>query len=190
MTHREQASVLFQMHLQQAEKVKAQSQEIQCLSAPVEKQQEAIQKLTSPCSPPRERVAIPLQSQLEAMSEEAFNVVPGTVNTMQGTAVLCNTMKASAPVVNRTSFEDMLAEETNFTPGCQPKHVTFLDMMGVGVTSSTPCRLQVVLPSRPIEQNHPEEISFHAAACELRKMQEPKISKLKSGYSSSAGLIF
>ena len=84
MTHREQVSVLSQMHLQQAEEVKTQSQEIQCLLALVEKQQEAIQKLTSPCSPPREAVPIPShpQYQLEAMREEAFNVVPGTVNTI------------------------------------------------------------------------------------------------------------
>ena len=51
------------------------------------------------------------------MKEEAFNVVPGTVNTMRGAAVSYNTMMASAPMVNRTSFEDMLAEEANFTPG-------------------------------------------------------------------------
>ena len=99
---------------------------------------------------------------------------------------------ASAPMVNRTSFEDMLAEEAHFTPYHQPKHVTFLDMMGGGVTSPTPCTHQkeVVLPSRPIEQNHPEEISLHAAACKFRKIWEPKISKLMGRYSSLAGLIF
>ena len=60
------------------------------------------------------------------------------------------------------------------------------------VASSTPYRYQedVVLPSRPTESNHPEEVGFHAAACKFRKMQDPKISKLKGGYSSSAGLIF
>ena len=103
-----------------------------------------------------------------------------------------NTTMVSAPMVNRTSFEDMLAEEVNFTPGHQLKHVTFLDMMGGGVQSSTPCRHQeeVVLTPRPIEQNHPEEISFHVAACEFRKMWELKINKLKAGYSYLAGLIF
>ena len=48
----------------------------------------------------------------------------------------------------------------------------------------------MVLPSRPIERNHPEEVGFHVAAHEFRKMWEPKISKLKGGYSSSARLIF
>ena len=63
------------------------------------------------------------------MREEAFNVILGTVNTIQGAVVSWNTTMASAPMVNRTSFEDMLAEEANFTPGHQPKHETFLDMM-------------------------------------------------------------
>ena len=48
---------------------------------------------------------------------------------------------------------------------------------------------EVVSPARPTEHYHPEEIGFHAAAHKFRKMWEPKISKLKGGYSSSAGLI-
>ena len=119
-------------------------------------------------------------------------MVQGIFNTMRGAAVSWDTTMASVPVVNKNSFEDMLAEEVNFTPGHQPKHVTFLEMMGGGVTSSMPHRQQeeVVLPSRPTEQNYPEEVSFHVAACKFRKIWEPKISKLKGGYSSSAGLIF
>ena len=42
MIHHKQVSVLSHMHLQQVEEVKAQSQEIRCLSALVEEQQEAI----------------------------------------------------------------------------------------------------------------------------------------------------
>ena len=42
----------------------------------------------------------------------------------------------------------------------------------------------------PIERNHPEDIGLHVAAHEFRKMQEPNISKLKGGYSSSTRLIF
>ena len=86
----------------------------------------------------------------------------------------------------------MLAEEVNFTPNHQPKYMKFLDMTEGDFTSSTPCRQQeeVPLPPRPIIQNHPEEIGLHMAACKFRKMQELKISKLKGGYSSSAGLVF
>ena len=168
MAQWEQVSVLSQMHLQQAEEVKAQSQEIRQLSALVEKEQKAIENLTSPYSPPREPRAVPScsETQLDAMREEVFNLVPGMVNTMRGAAVLCNTMMTSASMVNKNSFKDMLDEEANFTPSCQQKHVTFMDTMGGGVTSSTPHRYQegVVLPSKPTEMNHPKEIGCHAAA--------------------------
>ena len=176
------------------EEVKAQSQEIRRLSALVEQQQKAIESVTSPRSPPREPRTVPScsETQLDAMREEVFNLIPEIVSTVRGTAVSCNTMITSAPVVDKNSSKDMLAEEANFTPSQQPKHVTFMDMMGGGVTSSTPHRNheEVVLPSRSTEMNHPEEIGFHAAACKFRKMQGPKISKLKGGYSSSTGLIF
>ena len=56
-------------------------------------------------------------------------MVPGRVNTMRHAAVSCDTTLASAPRVNRTFFEDMLAEEANVTPGHQQKHVTFMDTM-------------------------------------------------------------
>ena len=61
-----------------------------------------------------------------------------------------------------------------------------------GVTSCTPQKYQeeVVLLSKSIERNHPEDIWLHVAANEFGKVQEPKISKLKGGYSSSAWLIF
>ena len=47
MTHHKQVSVLSHMHLQQAEEMKAQSQEMHHLSALVEEQQEAIKRLSS-----------------------------------------------------------------------------------------------------------------------------------------------
>ena len=84
------------MHLQQAEEVKVQCQEIR-LSAPVEQQQQAIKKLTSPQNPPRESRAFP------SCSETWLD--------------------------NMNSFEDVLAEEANFTPSHQPKHVTFRETL-------------------------------------------------------------
>ena len=83
MTHREQVSVLSCMHLQQAEEVKSQSQEIRRLSALVEKQQLAIEKLTNPQNPPWESRAFQScsESQLDNMREEIFNLILGTVNT-------------------------------------------------------------------------------------------------------------
>ena len=63
MTHREQVSVLSHMHLQQVEEVKAQSQEIRRLSALVDQQQQAIEKLTSHQNPPTESRAFPSSSE-------------------------------------------------------------------------------------------------------------------------------
>ena len=117
------------MHLQQVEEVKAQSQEIRCLLALAEKNQEAIQKLSCPHSPPRETRATTScsESWLDVMPEGSINLILGTVNTGRGTAVLHNTTMATAPIINRTPYQDMLAEEAYFTPRCQPKHVKFLD---------------------------------------------------------------
>ena len=61
-----------------------------------------------------------------------------------------------------------------------------------GGLASTPPNSQeeVALPARPTFQSHPEEFGLHMATQEFRKMQEPKISKMKGGYTSTAGLVF
>ena len=109
----------------------AQSHEIRQLSALVEQQQKAIKHLTSLQNPPRESRAVPScsETQLDAMREEVFNIILGTVNTMRHAAISHNTPMASTPVVNKNSFEDMLSEEANVTLSCLPKHVTFMDTM-------------------------------------------------------------
>ena len=86
MIHHKQVSVLSHMHLQQAEEVKVQSQEIRCLLALVEKQQEVIKKLTklaSPQSPPRIPRATTSGSEcrLDVMQGEIFNLILEMVNT-------------------------------------------------------------------------------------------------------------
>ena len=131
MTHRVQVSVLSGMHLQQVEEVKAQSQEIRRLLALVKQQQLAIEKLTNPQNPPWESKAFQScsEAQTDNMREEIFNFILGTVNTVRHAVVSHNTTVASVPRISQTSFEDKLAEEANVTPGCQPKHVTFMDTM-------------------------------------------------------------
>ena len=126
-------SVVSHMHLQQAEEVKSQSQEIRRLLALVEKQQLAIEKLTNPQNSnlPWESRAFQSHSEslLDDMREEIFNLILGMVNTVRGMAVSHNTTVASAPRISQTSFEDMLVEEANVTPGHQQKHVTCMDTM-------------------------------------------------------------
>ena len=79
------------------------------------------------------------------------------------------------PVINKASFEDMLAEEANYTPSCQPKHVIFVDMIE-GSLTSTPHNLpeMVALPPRPMLQRHQDEIGLHAAAHEFKKNEGAK----------------
>ena len=97
----------------------------------------------------------------------------------------------ATPIINKASFKDMLAEEANYTPGCQLRHVKFEDTIE-GDLTSTPCNLleEVALPPRPMLQSHPDEIGLHMAIHKFRKMWELKISKLKGGYTSLAGLVF
>ena len=196
MTHCKQVSVLSHLYLQQVENVKAQSQEICHLLALVEEQHVAIKKLSelsSPQSPPRTPGASTScsESWLDVMWEEMFNLIPGMVNTRRGAAVASYSTTMATPIIDKTSFEDMLAEEANYTPSHQPRHVRFADMMQGGLTS-TPSNLpeEVALPPRPVLESYPDKIELHAAAPEFKKMWEPKISKLKGGYTSSAGLVF
>ena len=169
MTHREQVSVLSCIHLQQTEEVKAQSQEIRRLSALVEQQQWTIKKLTSPQNPPRESRAFPSCSEtwLDNMREEIFSLILGTVNTMRGTAVSHNTTMASAAMVSQTSFEGMLAEEANFTPSCQLKHVTFRDTIRGVLPHPHPIEIwkRWSYHQDPLNRNHPEETGLHAVSC-------------------------
>ena len=39
------------------------------------------------------------------------------------------------PMVNKESFEDMMAEKANLTPNHQPRHVIFMGMVQGGLTS-------------------------------------------------------
>ena len=57
-----------------------------------------------------------------------------------------------------------------------------------GLTSTPHNQSEEEAPS--ILESHPYEMGLHAAAQEFRKMQEPRISKLKGRYTSSAGLVF
>ena len=63
----------------------------------------------------------------------------------------------NTPMINRASFEDMLAEEANFTPSYQPRHVKFADTMKGGL-SSTPHNQpqEEALPPRPVSESQPE----------------------------------
>ena len=124
------------------------------------------------------------------MRDEIFNLILGKVNTRWGSAMALNSPTV-APILNRESFEEMLAKEVTFTPSHKPRHVKYADTVKGGLTSIPPKpQEEVVLPSKPIFQSHPEETGICTATQEFWKMWEPKISKLKDGWTSSAGLVF
>ena len=186
MTHQEQVSVFSQIYLQQVEEVKAQSQEIWHLLTLVKQQEEAIKQLASHKSPTGEpRAMTPhSESQLDIVRNGVFNLIPGMVNTRLGTAVTSYSPTV-IPVVNKGSFEDILAKEANFTPTHQPRNVKFMDTVQEALTSTLHTfREEVALSPRPTFQSHLETIWFHMAMQEFHKMQEPKIRKLKAGYTS------
>ena len=86
MTHHKLVSDLSHIPLQQVKEVKAQVQEIRCLSALVKEQQEAIKSLSELASlqsslrTPRASTLCS-ESRLDVIYEEIFNLIPGTVNT-------------------------------------------------------------------------------------------------------------
>ena len=98
---------------------------------------------------------------LNIMRDDIFNLIPGTVNTRQGAAV-ASYSPTVAPMLNKDSFEDMLAKEANFTPSHQPRHGTFADTVQGGLTS-TPHNFheEVALPPRTNFQSNPEEVWLH-----------------------------
>ena len=69
------------------------------------------------------------------MQGEIFNLILGMVNNRQVAAVASNSPTV-VPIVNRESFEDMLAEEMTFTPSHQPRHVKFADILQGRLSSS------------------------------------------------------
>ena len=106
------------------------------------------------------------------------------------------------PVAGREHFEDELAEEATWGSN-HPRHVCFAGSEKGGFTS-TPLK-----PAARVGENYtllpqqeqarqdlltntvsPPEYSMQMAAREFRKLHEPKINKLKGGYSATANLIF
>ena len=89
MTHWAQVLVLFQLHLQQAEEIKSQSDEIRCLSTLLEKQQAILERVQGQQSRMPE-MPIPQNptSHIEELQRETFDILPGTVNATCGAGLV------------------------------------------------------------------------------------------------------
>ena len=147
--------------------------------------------------------AQPPTSRLSELQQEAFQYLPGTVNVRCRTRIQhLSGISQNIPVVGRQHFEDELAEEATWGSN-HPCHVHFAGSEKGGFTS-TPLKSAAkdgehynLLPQqKQARQNllastfRPSKHSMHMTACKFYKLCEPKINKLKGGYSATANLIF
>ena len=206
MAHQTQVSVLSHLHLRQAEEIRVQSDEIKRLSTLLEKQQtllEQVQENQKQHSVSVAQRAQPPTSRLSELQQEAFQYLPGTVNVRHGMGIQhLSGLSQNIPVVGRQHFEDELAEEATWGSN-HPCHVHFAGSEKGGFTS-TPLKSAAkagedysLLPqerkareSLLTDTVSPPGYNMLMAACKFCQLCEPKINKLKGGYSATVNLIF
>ena len=207
MAHQMQVSVLSHLHLRQAEEIKAQSNEIKRLSTLLEKQQtllEQVQEHQQQSSVSQVQRAQPSTSQLNELQQEAFKILPGTVNVRCGTGIEhLSGLSQNIPVAGREYFKDELTEEATWGSH-HPCHVHFASNPKGGLTSTPPrssAKVGEDTTSCSLNRGKARESLMNTTACpprhemrmavqEFCKMYEPKINKLKGGYYATANLIF
>ena len=206
MAHQAQVSVLSHLHLRQAEEIRAQSDEIKRLSTLLEKQQtllEQVQENQRQSNVSSAQRPQPPTSRLSKLQQEAFQYLPGTVNVRHGTGIQhLSSISQNIPVAGRQYFEDELAEEATWGSN-HPCHVHFAGSEKGGFTS-TPLKsaakvgedYSLLPPKKQARQSllsstvSPPSYDMQMAVHEFHKLHEPKINKLKGGYSATANLIF
>ena len=191
MAHQTQVLVLSHLHLQQAKEIKSQSEEIRCLSTLLEKQQAILERVQEQQSRVP-KVPVPPVNRLQELQREAFDILPGTVNAKRGAAAAhASGISQHIPVIGRTEFEDELAEEAIWNAHQHPCHVHFASNPQ-GRFTSTPLRLleEDRAKARISPEVYTPGYGVKVAAQEFCKLCEPKINKLKGGYSATANLIF
>ena len=191
MAHRTQVSVLSHLHLQQAKEIKSQSEEIRHLSTLLEKQQAILERVQEQQSRVPE-VPVPPVNRIQGLQREAFNILPGTVNAKRGAATgHASGISQDIPVIGRSQFEDELAEEATWNVHQHQRHVHF-DSNPQGGFTSTPLKHpeEGRLKARINPEVYQPRYDMKVAVQEFCKLHEPKINKLKGGYSATANLIF
>ena len=124
------------------------------------------------------------------MWEEIFNLILGTVNTGRGTAVASYSPPVTH-IVNKTSLKDMLAKEAYFTPSHQSRCVKFIDMIEGGLTlPHVIYRRMWQYQQSQLTKATQRKLGSMQLHMNSERCEEPKIGKLKGGYTLSAGLVF
>ena len=133
---------------------------------------------------------------LGTLRQEVFNTLPGTVNVNRGGAVQPTGTSINwgdstiAPPNKQVHFEQWSSTPRRPLNFQDVSNETITGEMG-GPTKVEPTASQV------IRVQHPEEVAtaavnstIHVVANEFRKMKEPKLAKLKGGYTTEANLFF
>ena len=191
MAHQMQVSVLLHLHLQQAKEIKSQSEEIRHLSTLLEKEQAILERVQEQQSRVPE-VPVPPVNRIKELQREAFDILPGTVNAKRGAATAhASGILQDIPVIGRSQFEDELAEEATWNVHQHLQCVHFTSNPQGGFTS-TPLRHpeEGRSKARVSTEVYPPGYDMKVALQEFCKLCEPKINKLKGGYSATASLIF
>ena len=122
---------------------------------------------------------VPPETKLGALRQDVFNYVPGTVNTNRGGAADNTTINWDEPPVSPKKVTFVTSTPLRF----DSEEVTNKDMDG----------LAAPLPAEQTSQNPSTSTSNNTTlinlASEFKKMQEPKLQKLKGGNTSSAHLF-
>ena len=137
-------------------------------------------------------VPVPPVNRLKELQREAFDILPGTVNAKRGAAAAhASGISQDIPVIGRTQFEDELAKEAIWNVHQHLHHVHFASDPQ-GRFTSTPLRHPEEDRSKAgiSPEVYPPRYGMKVAAQEFWKLHEPKINKLKGGYSATANLIF
>ena len=191
MAYWTQELVLSQLHLQQAEEIKSQSEEIRQLSTLLEKQQAILERVQEQQSRVPE-IPVPLVDRIQELQTEAFDILPGTVNAKRGAAAAhASEISQDIQVIGRTQFEDELAEEAIWNAHRHLRQVHFASDPQ-GRFTSTPLKHleEDRAKARISPEVYPPGYGMKVAVQEFCKLREPKINKLKGGYSANANLIF
>ena len=152
------------------------------------KQIDAIKADSTKKTPPQPRT----RKSLGTLKKEAFEILPGTVNTNRG-----STAQATSFSVNWDENTLPPSNKHVHFGQCRsmPWHIPPIDVhdesediiSGSSLNSSKP--IPAKRSHRSIECTYPEEVAT-TAITHVKKLKEPKLAKLKGGYSSEASLFF
>ena len=137
------------------------------------------------------------RKSLGTLKKEAFEILPGTVNTNRGstapaTSFSVNWDENTLPPSNKhVHFGQCTSTSQHISP--IDLHDESEDIIsGSSLNSAKP--IPAKRSHRSIDCTYPEEVATtaitHVIANEFKKLKEPKLAKLKGGYLSKASLFF